>query len=249
MSTLTDDEHETPRGKALRETLSEGLIAVAQRNKKHRFYIPSVDNNFDGIQYDFVMIDSGSNTLLLPFPSTTDGLLAKYDDSVFCWDIQYSSGTGAVPSPTLIISRIDGDVVGDIYLCGRKVHSTFFLRFHLGSESAQKLIDCGRLDDFDRKQLTAFLARLDGESFPERCHVLLGQSVLSNFFILQAGKMMLIAKKGYFPVREDLITAWNLIKTFQKPAGFDDLVDEAYADDWAFPSDDETLDPSFFMEG
>lgn len=232
----------------MRDGLPENILAVAVKNARHRFFIPSVDNSFGGIQYDFVMIDNGSNSLLLPFPSNLE-MLQQYQDPIFSWEILCSQGTGAVHSPTLVISRIDSVAVGTIVLSGRHVMESSYLRFHVGSKSAQTLVNHPRLDENESQKLQDFLDQPgDGQISSERRHVLLGQSVLSKLYSLQAGKMFLIAKKGYLPVKDDLINTWNVIKNFEKPPGFDDLVDEDHDGDWLCSFDDEDWDQSFFID-
>ena len=232
----------------MRENLREEVIVVAMKNARQRFFIPSVDNYFGGIQYDFVMIDNGSNSLLLPFPSSPE-VLQQYNDAIFSWEILWSEEPGAVHSPTLIINRIDGVAVGNIVLSGRHVAECMYLRFHLGSESAQMLINHPRLDSNESQKLQGFLDKLgEGHSSPERTQVFLGQAVLSKFYSFQAGKMFLLLKKGHLPVRDDLIAAWNLIKNFEKPEGFNDLVDEDHDGDCTLSFDDEDWDESFFID-
>eukprot|EP00339_Tiarina_fusa_P017230 CAMPEP_0117010290 /NCGR_PEP_ID=MMETSP0472-20121206/9108_1 /TAXON_ID=693140 ORGANISM="Tiarina fusus, Strain LIS" /NCGR_SAMPLE_ID=MMETSP0472 /ASSEMBLY_ACC=CAM_ASM_000603 /LENGTH=63 /DNA_ID=CAMNT_0004712787 /DNA_START=20 /DNA_END=208 /DNA_ORIENTATION=+ len=60
-----EGDNESPRGtKAMRESLQEQILAVAVKNARARFFIPSTDNHFCGLQYDYVMIDSGCNSVL-----------------------------------------------------------------------------------------------------------------------------------------------------------------------------------------
>jgi hypothetical protein len=48
--------------------LPGGVIGVAYRNGRHHFFVPSKTNTFCGITYPYLMVDSGCNSLLLPFP-------------------------------------------------------------------------------------------------------------------------------------------------------------------------------------
>lgn len=242
-------QYHSPRGIALREGLPEKVLAVAVKNAKRRFYIPSTENYFGGIQYDYVMIDNGCNSFLLPFPTANPDALRMYEGSDFSWEIAYSQGTGAVHSPTLQISRIDGLPVGDIVLAGLGVVETPFLRFHLGSAAASGLIDNAQLSDRQSQKLRDFLLQLGDEGFSaEREHVLLGQLVLSKTYSVQAGKMILITKKGYLPVKEDLNTTWSIVKDLEKPEGFDDLDDADHDGDWIASFDDDDYDSSFFID-
>ena len=45
------------------------IIFHAFRAKNNSYFVPSKDNFFEGIKCDKLMIDSGCNTLLIPFPS------------------------------------------------------------------------------------------------------------------------------------------------------------------------------------
>ena len=230
----------------MRENLRSEILAVALKNARQRFFIPSTENHFGGIKYDFVMIDCGCNSMLLPFPSSLASL-NQYNDAIYSWQIFWSQGTGPIHSPTLLINRIDGLSVGSVLLAGRYVMELPFLRFHLGSESAQALVALDQLDDDESQKLRDFLVQLGDEHIsPERKQVLLGQSVLSKFYSLQAGKMFFILKKGYLPVRDDLVATWNVAEKLEKPQGFDDLMDEDHDGDWVSSFDDEDCNESFF---
>jgi len=236
-----DPTHDSPRRKAMREGLGANIIVVAVKNAKKRYFIPSVDNFFGNIQYDYVMIDNGCNSYLLPFPSDPSAL-EQYDDPIFSWEILWSRGTGAIHSPALVIHRIDGLNVGKLVLGGRNIMEVPFLRFHLGRDSATSLLENPLLVDSEKQKLRDFLAELGEATAVERRHVLLGQSVLSKLYSLQAGKMFLVLKKGYLPVRDDLVNAWSIIRGLEKPEGFDDLEDEDHDGDWVSSFDDEDMD-------
>jgi hypothetical protein len=143
----------------MRGGLREEILAVAVKNARMRFFIPSTDNGFGGIKNSFVMIDSGCNSMLLPFPSNADDL-RLFEDDIFTWQIFCSEGKEAVHSPTLVISRIDGLPVGNVVLAGRQVIELPLLRFHLGSMSAQAMVAHERLDEDESAKLDAFLLQL-----------------------------------------------------------------------------------------
>ncbi|CAB9524316.1 expressed unknown protein [Seminavis robusta] len=239
----SNGEYESRRGKATREGLREEILGVAVKNARMRFFIPSTDNSFGGIKYTFVMIDSGCDSMLLPFPSNADDLRV-FEEDIFTWQIFCSGGT-----PTLVISRIDGLSLGSVVLAGRQVIELPFLRFHLGSVSAQAMVAHERLDEDESAKLDSFLLQLGpNHILPERQHVLIGQTVLSKTYSLQAGKMLFIMRKGYLPVRDDLVAAWNVVKNLEKPVGFDDLVDDDHDGDWVTSFDDEDCTESCFMD-
>ena len=81
------------------------VIGLCYRNRKHRFYIPSKENTFCGISYPYVMVDSGCNSFLLPFPQkeTENGgfevdtaALKPFLGDEFKWSIS-SRGGGRSP--------------------------------------------------------------------------------------------------------------------------------------------------------
>ena len=185
-------KYESPRGKAMREGFREEILAVALKNARARFFIPSTDNSFCGIKYDFVMIDSGCNSMLLPFPSNANDL-RRFEEDIYTWQIYWPRGTGAVHSPTLVISRIDGLAVGNAVLAGWQVIELPFPQFQLGSLSAQAMVAHERLDEDESAKLDAFLLQPGPNHVsPERQHVLIGQTVLSKTHSLQAGKCCLL---------------------------------------------------------
>src|SRR5947209_3103587 len=49
-----------------------GVIALARRNRKSRFFLASKENWFGGFRVDAVMIDNGCNSILLPLPTQQD---------------------------------------------------------------------------------------------------------------------------------------------------------------------------------
>jgi hypothetical protein len=96
-------------------------------------------NDFAGIPYDFVVVDSGCNSFLLPFKTQ---VLTMFQEQRFRWSIQTSSSTGAIKSPTLVIKRHDGVSLGSLSLAGSdSLLDLKWVRFHLGSESVQALLD------------------------------------------------------------------------------------------------------------
>lgn len=100
-----------PMAQRLRRSLPSHIYAVAARNAKNRFFIPSKINEFAGIPYESVMVDNGCNSFLLPFKTQ---VLTVFQEPRFVWSIQTSRGnsTGAIKSPTLVIKRNDGDSLG-----------------------------------------------------------------------------------------------------------------------------------------
>ena len=78
-----------------RRLLPVGVLAVAAMNNRSRLFIPGKENFFAGIRYEFVMIDNGCNSLLLPFPEPASQL-EQFRDVLFSWSVSHSRRT-AVP--------------------------------------------------------------------------------------------------------------------------------------------------------
>ena len=241
--------------------LPDDILAVALRNDRKRFFIPSGKNSFAGIRYENVMIDSGCNSILLPFPDHVNDL-QPFSREEFFWEVNWARGrtAGGVPthSPTLLIySPETNQDVGDVILADRFVTKLKGLRFHLGKDSARKLLESGMLDQTENAKLDGFLRDLGERDSPERRYVLLGQTVLSQVFSLQAGRLLLLAGRGYFPGREDVRTAWRVIRHLESsgllPSNFHSLEDVDHDGDivaaWSDDFEDENWDQRLFQVG
>jgi len=60
--------------------------------------------------------------------------------------------------------------------------------------------------------------------------------------------MLFILKKDCLLVRDDLVTAWNVLKNLEKPQGFDDVMGKDNDRDWVSGFDDDDCTKSFFMD-
>lgn len=164
------------------------VLAFAAKNHRRRFFIPSKQNSFGGIQYDHIMVDSGCSSCLFPFPLQNLGLgmVERFPSSRFRWGISQSVGTGAAHCPVL---KIEGRLRArfDIVLNATpQPVSLSFMRFHLGSRSTTFVRDnfANMLQQSDIDILNAFLN--DHENVvSERRHVLLGQSYCDSVFSAQ----------------------------------------------------------------
>ena len=163
--------------------LPPSVVGLAYRNRKHRFFVPSTNNSFAGIGYPHVMVDSGCNSFLLPFPQVeaSDGsflvdaeALAPFLGNEYVWTISSSAGTGAVGSKTLRIeNRNDSRPVGEMRLAFSRGVPLDYLRFHLGSSAADLLKDHPKLMENHQQSLRDFLTGLGDRVSKERQHVLL----------------------------------------------------------------------------
>jgi hypothetical protein len=211
------------------------VLAIAARNRKRRFFVPSTDNTFCGIRYEQVMIDSGCNSFLLPFPENPNDLTSLEGDQ-YRWSISSSGGTGAIRSPTLRIERVGDRPVGQMRLAFSTVPVDLpSLRFHLGSESAASLLQHPKLIDIHKNSLQAFLDSLGTSVSSERQHVLLGQFHLDQVCCIQNGPVMIMLPKNHnLPVKiGDLCDS---CAAFADPFvvaydGFHDLEDEDHDGD------------------
>jgi hypothetical protein len=168
----------SPMTQKLRRSLPSHIYAVAARKAKNRFFIPSKMNEFAGIPYDFVMVDSGCNSFLLPFKTQ---VLTMFQEPRFLWSIQIQTSTGAIKSPTLTIKRNDGVSLGSLSLAGSaSLLDLTWVRFHLGSEAVRALLGSnnGKLADGSVQALREFQASMGQNIFPERKHALLGQTYM-----------------------------------------------------------------------
>jgi hypothetical protein len=216
---------------ALRNGLPPRVKAVACRNAKNRFFVPSKANYFGRLQYDFVMLDNGCNSLLLPFK---DEVATAFSGTEYAWTIQSSSGTGAVKPPTLIIKRIDGRNLTDMRLAGSDpLLEMKSMRFHIGTASALTIQGHAMLTTGNKRKLDNFLESMGSSVSPERHHVLLGQAYLQNVTSVQHQSIFMMCDIGMeFPTIVDYETLVALVEPMvEEFIGFDDLEDEDHDGD------------------
>lgn len=84
------------------------VVLIARRNKRTHYLLPTRDSTFCGVPCAHVMIDSGCNTILLPFPqaSVRKEALGSFMNDDFEWTIASSGSIGAIHSPVLKISNL-----------------------------------------------------------------------------------------------------------------------------------------------
>ncbi|KAL7557226.1 hypothetical protein ACA910_001893 [Epithemia clementina (nom. ined.)] len=256
-----DDENERrvqPRSST--SHLPPCVIGLAYRNRKHRFFVPSTNNSFAGIGYPYVMVASGCNSFLLPFPQVeaSDGsfvvdaeALAPFLGNEYVWTVSSSGGTGAVGSRTLRIEyRSDIRSVGEMRLAFSKGVPLDYLRFHLGSSAANLLKDHPKLIENHQQSLRDFLTGLGDGVSKERQHVLLGQYYLDRVCCIQNGSIMFMVDRNVTDI--DVAQVTNQCDEFARPLvisfdGFDDLEDEDHDGD---DNEDRRLswDPSDYID-
>lgn len=235
MSSATQGENvdtvDSPMARKLRRELPPHIFAVAARNAKNRFFIPSKSNYFAEMHYDYVMIDNGCNNCLLPF---NEECFSRFSGEQYQWQISQSRGTGAVKSPTLNITIAGGvSPLGSMRLAGSApLLELKRLRFHLGTGSARLLSSHEKLSDNSRTILTTFLGHTGNQISPERRHVILGQAYLKDVLSLQLGGLMMMGDPTVFPTLSDYTRVASLLEPLRRDfPEFDDLEDEDHDGD------------------
>jgi len=230
-------------------TYPPGVVLIARRNKSNHFFLPTQDTTFCGIVCRNVMIDNGCNTCILPFPKDNrNSILAPFQKAAYTWEVAWSGGTGAIHCPVLKILPSVGDSVGDMQfgITGYK-KSMPFLRFHLGREEAEFLISLKTkmLVKADKDVLRRFLVDIGTRNVLGRTTAMLGQTLLRDLIVVQAGKVMFLLRPedvDINPLRlgnECVQATKALVKAFD---GFNDLyeADNDYFDeDGVVPEDED----------
>ena len=104
-----------------------------------------------------------------------------------------------------------------MHLAGRFVVDLESLLFHLKKKLGRAVTEAWIVGKCRKKEVEEFLSALGDREPPERDYALLGQLVLSQMYSLQTGKLLLLCRRGYFPVRDDFRAAWKLVRAFQLP--------------------------------
>ena len=198
---------------------SNKISGFAVKNSRYRFLIPSNCNSFGGINIEYVLIDSGSNSSLFPLPLTLqkvfdiNGLMETFSFNKYNWSIGSAHGVGLISDTTLHIKSItdhDGLALHPIQCI---LHFDLkplpfelpYLRFSLDRDSIQTLIDMDNISipKFDRESLRTTLNFLDEfrKTFPllksksNRDNCLLGQHFLKNVCSIQVNDVMMFIEK------------------------------------------------------
>ena len=230
-----------PMARKLKRELPNHVFAVAAQNLKNRFYIPSKSNSFAGVSYDYVMIDSGCNSFLLPFKHEVLDLFAGPSYQWKIWSSKGSTG-GGIHARTLLLKITRGGgthAVGTMTLAGNEnLMALPFLRFHLGSASVRSLLqnnNNNKLNPTDTQKLRDFLSAMGDTEAPERRHGLLGQIYLKTVLSLQLdGLLLMCDSTERFPTRADLEIVERILLPLRGDfPEFDDLEDDDHDGDEA----------------
>ena len=182
-------ESDCPMAKKLRRAgahantgLRPHIFTVAARNAHRRFFIPSKDNLFAGIRYEYIMIDKANkSTLLLPFKKEVMTLFAAdhYQWSISfpsSWDYMSGLINYVLKSPILVITTVAGGGVpsslGSMSLAGSgPLLQLTCSRFHLGTKSAR----C--LSGHDKLSSIVLVDRTSGYSWNNRILKISGMEI------------------------------------------------------------------------
>lgn len=232
------------------------VLCFAARNRRGRFYIPCKRNSFGGVPVDYVLLDSGCSSLLLPYP-LENGFPPELMNPALChWVVSSSRGTGAVHSPVLKIKQHIGRF--PCTLADKEQPRLEMLRFHLGSEACNRLLgaqNCRQmLNQICIDKLNDFLRQIDGREAPERTYALLGQSYLAHVLFCQKADVALALSDSYNG-NDNILHIMGryhqkLVPMVQAFEGFHDLEDddgdedeEDYRLSWDPSSSDEVDEP------
>ena len=204
-----------------------------------------------------VLLDSGRSALLLPFPLSTGFPASFLTSTRYRWIVSSSRGTGAIHAPVLKIKLRLGREF-PLTLAGKAQPPIGMLRFHIGSEAVNQLLNNqgyrSMLDARSINKLTDFLSALGDRVSPERTYALLGQSYFSRVMYCQLGDVALALAKEY-DGRDNVVEIManyerkleTLVDAFE---GFHDLEDddgdedeEEYRLSWDTISDDDVDEP------
>jgi len=155
------------------------VILFASMNKRFRFFIPSKDNYFGGVPVEYVMIDSGCNSILLPLPESLEFLEKTFVEPQYSWRIRTGKGVSG-SSLCLYITAVIGKIQVSIH--GKAVAEVDRLRFHLSSEDVKNLSACSALDITQKDLIVQFFQT---HVVSRRKHALLGQDILRFHLCVQ----------------------------------------------------------------
>ncbi|CAF0987245.1 unnamed protein product [Adineta ricciae] len=182
------------------------------------FDLGSGENTFGGIKIPYVLIDSGSNSSLLPLPMNVNNkldlneLMRCFPSSGFLWTISTAYGVGLLPNTSLHIKRrvesngADGKILCHLHADLKMLQFELpYLRFTLDKESIQVLTGLNEtlFSEADKSLLEDTLRFLNNfeDHFPsmintkKREYCLLGQHFLKTVCSIQVNDTMIFINK------------------------------------------------------
>lgn len=224
--------------------LPPGIVFVAKRNKRDRFFLASKFNSFGGWNVEAVLVDSGCNSILLPIRAgQLNMLLDIFPLESHRWQALTSNGVNG-PGITLKVRHFAHDfqaiLCQDIQNPENPTSLNLpMLRFHLCSEDATQLVRghplFGALSPQGQSIIRSFVQNSTSSSSTRRTHALVGQSLLSNdlIFTIQHRGIKAAFITDMFPtidIRQIQDLDSFIVST---PDNFDDLEDEEHEGDEA----------------
>ncbi|CAF2938197.1 unnamed protein product [Rotaria sp. Silwood2] len=220
----------------LKNNFIEGF---AIKNFRERYLIPSSNNIFGGVQIEYILIDSGSNSSLFPLPMTLNNtfdiniLLKNFPYDKHIWSIGTAHGAGLLPDTTLHIKPKESD---DGSLCTIKcsLHVDIkplefqlpYIRFSLDEQSIKVLLETNEIP-FSATEKGILRSRISffnefEKHFPsirntkKREYCLLGQHFLKNLCTIQINDTMVFVNKNkthekLFPLANTTVWAFRNI--------------------------------------
>ncbi|CAF1348954.1 unnamed protein product [Rotaria sordida] len=206
------------------------IEGFAIKNFRERYLIPSSNNIFGGVQIEYILIDSGSNSSLFPLPTTVSNefdiniLLKNFPYDKHIWSIGAAHGVGLLPDTTLNIKPKESD---DGSLCTIKcslhvdikplVFQLPYIRFSLDEQSIKILLETNEIP-FSATEKGILRSRISffnefEKHFPstrntkKREYCLLGQHFLKNLCTIQINDTMIFVNKNN--IREKLFPLAN----------------------------------------
>lgn len=191
---MSTDEATTRTEEAAEEiSYPPRVLVIARRTKYNHYFLPTQDTTFCGMLCKKVMVDSGCNTVLLPFPTEANRqtFLSQLNEPGYDWVIAWSGGTGAFHCPALKIFP-PGDSVGNMKFGVTGYEKAMpFLRFHLGSNEALWLLGHPmKLSPVDLDSLQKFLQSIGSREVLGRTTAIIGQMLMKHLCVVQMGKVM-----------------------------------------------------------
>lgn len=176
------------------------ICFFAIQNKKKRFFIPSKECSFGGINVPLMMIDSGCNTMLLPTPDI-DELIIKFPQIDYIWNLRPSKTAGGIGINLNITKKI-GKIISNIKSDHFDYHfESDFLRFHLDGDRVKDLLSRKLISQsdltFDINELSHLKARQHG---------LIGQNTISDKLSIQYKGIFCLAEINSV---DDLVKIWD----------------------------------------
>jgi hypothetical protein len=225
-----------------RNSLPAGIVFVAKRNKKDRFFLASKVNSFGGWNVEAVLVDSGCNSILLPIlVGQLDRLLDVFPVKTHRWRASTSNGVNG-RGITLNVRHFAIDF--QTTLCHDMQNPETpcslnlpMLRFHLCLDDAAQLVPShplfAALSTEGQSSISSFVQ--SSTSSNRRIHALVGQSLLSNdsIFTIQHRGIKAAFITTLFPtidIRQIQDLDSFIVST---PDHFDDLEDEEHVGDEA----------------